>query len=131
MNAVSFLRKQHKKDLPATRLQEDVNRLLEDLRDFIIEEEKHESEELARLNEINVDFVLSEKVFCSDGKYRTAKKMGSHMTVTNPHVKYQELENGGRIFSGARGIEERPLYFKIYFGKIHNILGSFVRQLKF
>lgn len=135
MNTLSLLKEQHKKELPATKLQEDVNRLLEDLRDLIFEEGKHEikelDKELERLNEINVDFVLSQKILGNDGKYRSVKKIGSHVTVTQPHAEYRQLENGGRIFSNATGIEEKPIYFKVYFGRIYSMLGSLVRQLKF
>ncbi|MEK7180104.1 MAG: hypothetical protein AAB706_01400 [Patescibacteria group bacterium] len=128
MNAISHLKHCHKKELPETKLQQDVNHLLEDLKAWIVNEESKDGDFLSSY-EIDVDLVLSERQ--SRQSFENKRKNLPVQSKIHAHASglkspYRELKNGGRVFEN--GGHKRSADLKISF---EHLLASFVKNFRF
>lgn len=121
MNAISHLKHCHKKELPTTKLQQDVNHLLEDLKAWIVNEERKDGDFLSSY-EIDVDLVLSERTSLKSRPVQSR----IHAHASHMESPYRELKNGGRVFNNPTHRKSADL--RVSF---EHLLGSFVRSFRF
>ena len=125
MNAISHLRHSHKKELPETKLQRDVNYLLEDLKTWIVNEESEDGDFLSSY-EIDVDLVLSERQSFENKRKSLPVQSKIHAHASSSKSSYRELKNGGRVFEN--GNHKKSADLKISF---EHLLASFVKNFRF